>query len=94
MLVSAHPRLIIVTHVKNMERSRCRQVINRLLQSGNATPGGFMLYPPGIPFTCYSGDCPYINKTVSIEAPVSIEAHFVVCSCLLPSSTPRGGLHI
>ena len=69
------------------ERSR-RQVINRLLQSGNATPGGFMLYPPGIPFPCYSGDCPYINKTVSIEA------HFLVCSCLLPSSTPRGGLHI
>ena len=46
------------------ERSRCRQVINTLLQSGNATPGGFMLYPPGIPFPCYSGDCPYINKTL------------------------------
>ena len=58
------------------ERSRCQQVINRLLQSGNATPGGFMLYPPGIPFPCYSGDCPHIDKTVSIEA------YFVVCSCL------------
>ena len=36
------------------EMSCCRQVINRLLQSGNATPGGFMLYPLNMHLPTYT----------------------------------------